>query len=386
MLHCAGTSMLCIRLCGLLFLCTAWRCHCNSSSVNGTAAKVSSGNVSQQATQNSSVNNVSKEEISKVSVVNASKVDTEKAKEEASDTKKPEDAVKGTTNATTEKEDKKTIEKVEKEDQGQEKASDADTAEDVKAADAEAPDSTKTTPPAELSNGTTTQTTTTQAVWRRPTTTTTIYTPAPADATQTWLSKEDPCLVACKEPVERVFGRGPLPATDSATFAVKMMTSCRTMMDFLKCVRDPPDAPDACPANGDVVQSVEFYTAMCMCPCRDSFVRGLRKAHENREANMCVNFEDFAGCAACASQREECEYALVDTKTEVAGRLLEAASACPTASCTGYLWQWQPKSASSSVISAGAGAADDAGGAAKTFGEMSCTALYLLLGFWVFWH
>jgi hypothetical protein len=197
------------------------------------------------------------------------------------------------------------------------------------------------------------------------------------------MTKEEPCLVECKDTVERIFGRGPLPATDSATFAVKMMTSCRTMMDFLKCVRDKPAV---CPADGEIAQSVEFYTAMCMCPCRDAFVRGLRQTHETPEDNMCVNFADFAGCSACSSQREECDYALIDTKTEVAGKLLEAAAACPTASCTGYLWQWQPKSASSSVLSDAAGGAGDAGGAARTSGKMSCVIMYLLLHFWAYAH
>lgn len=338
----------------------AWRCHCNSTSVNGTAATASTTSDDGQQANQSGIDTASKG--------GDSKVDAANVKEEGSDSEKAEDTDKGTTA------------------QSEEEASDATTTKDAEATDVEAPDSAKTTTPAKLTNGTsvtngtTTQTTTTQAVWRRPTTTTTIYTPAPADVTQTWMSKENTCLATCKEAVDRVFGRGPLPSTDSATFAVKMMNSCRTMMDFLRCVRE---SPDLCPADGEIAQSVEFYTAMCMCPCRDSFVRGLRKSHENPEANMCVNFEDFAGCAACASQREECEYALVDTKTEVAGRLLEAAAACPTASCTGYLWQWQP-TGSSSVISAGAGAADDAGGALKTFGEMSCTALYLLLAFWVF--
>merc|ERR1712139_381825 len=105
---------------------------------------------------------------------------------------------------------------------------------------------------------------------------------------------------------------------------------------------------------------------MGMCPCRDAFVTGLRRAHDNPEANMCESFEDFAGCAACSSQREECDYALVNTKTEVAGRVLEAASACPTASCTGYLWQWQPDGAAGAVGDAAAGADGEAGGAGRT--------------------
>merc|ERR1719453_2703634 len=69
---------------------------------------------------------------------------------------------------------------------------------------------------ATLSNVTTTQTTTTPYVYRRPTTTTTIVTPAPADSTQVWMAKDEPCLVECKDSVERVFGRGPLPSSDSA--------------------------------------------------------------------------------------------------------------------------------------------------------------------------
>lgn len=221
----------------------------------------------------------------------------------------------------------------------------------------------------------TTVTTTTYQKWVRKTTTTTIYTPAPADVTQVWMSHESPCFVECKDHLEKVFGSGPLPATDSATFAIKMMASCRVMIDFLACVREKTDQ---CPPGGEVAQSVEFYTAMCMCPCRDAFVRGLRKAHNNPDDNMCTSFEDFAGCAACSSQREECDYALVDTKTEVAGRLLEAASACPTASCTGYLWQWQPKSGAGAVGEAAEGAAGSAG---RTSGTMFSTALCLLLGF-----
>merc|ERR1711985_229196 len=100
------------------------------------------------------------------------------------------------------------------------------------------------------------------------------------------------------------------------------------------------------------------------------FVKGLRRANEDPNANMCETFADFAGCASCSSQREECAYAEVDTKTEQAGRLMEAAAACPTASCTGYLWQWQPKSAVAAA--AGAGADGEAGGADRTLGSMSC--------------